>query len=79
MWCRPAHSINGRASLYSVIRDGKLYGRGAADMKGSIAAMVVAFEEFLASHPDPGVSFAFLLTSDEEGPAVDGTVRCAKP
>ena len=57
------------------IRDNKLYGRGAADMKGSIAAMVVAFEEFLASHPDPGVSFAFLLTSDEEGPAVDGTVR----
>ena len=57
------------------IRDNKLYGRGAADMKGPIAAMVVAFEEFLASHPDPRVSFAFLLTSDEEGPAVDGTVR----
>ena len=44
-------------------------------MKGPIAAMVVAFEEFLASHPDPRVSFALLLTSDEEGPAVDGTVR----
>ena len=58
-----------------VIRDGKLYGRGAADMKGSIAAMVVACEEFLAAHPDPRVSIAFLLTSDEEGPAVDGTVK----
>jgi succinyl-diaminopimelate desuccinylase len=57
------------------IRDNKLYGRGAADMKGPIAAMVVAFEEFLTSHPDPRFSFAFLLTSDEEGPAVDGTVR----
>ena len=57
------------------IRDNKLYGRGAADMKGPIAAMVVALEESLASHPDPRVSFALLLTSDEEGPAVDGTVR----
>jgi succinyl-diaminopimelate desuccinylase len=58
-----------------VIRDGKLFGRGAADMKGSIAAMVVACEEFLASCPDPGIGIAFLLTSDEEGPAVDGTVK----
>src|SRR4029434_7004698 len=58
-----------------VIRDGKLYGRGAADMKGSLAAMVVACEEFLASHPNPSVSIAFLLTSDEEGPAVDGTLK----
>jgi succinyl-diaminopimelate desuccinylase len=58
-----------------VVRDGKLYGRGAADMKGSIAAMVVACEEFLAAHPDPPFSIAFLLTSDEEGPAVDGTVK----
>jgi succinyl-diaminopimelate desuccinylase len=58
-----------------VIRDGKLFGRGAADMKGSIAAMVVACEEFLSSCPDPGISIAFLLTSDEEGPAVDGTVK----
>ncbi len=58
-----------------VIRNGKLYGRGAADMKGSIAAMVVATDEFLAAQADPGVSIAFLLTSDEEGPAVDGTVR----
>ncbi|HSV35285.1 MAG TPA: succinyl-diaminopimelate desuccinylase [Ramlibacter sp.] len=55
-------------------RDGKLYGRGAADMKTSIAAFVVAVEEFLATHPDPALSIAFLLTSDEEGPAVDGTV-----
>jgi len=54
---------------------GKCYARGAADMKGPIAAMVVALEESLASHPDPRVSFALLLTSDEEGPAVDGTVR----
>jgi succinyl-diaminopimelate desuccinylase len=58
-----------------VIRDGKLYGRGAADMKGSISAMVVACEEFLSANPDPRVSIAFLLTSDEEGPAVDGTVK----
>jgi succinyl-diaminopimelate desuccinylase len=58
-----------------MIRDGKLYGRGAADMKGSIAAMVVACEEFLGANRDPLVSIAFLLTSDEEGPAVDGTVK----
>ena len=56
------------------VRDGKLYGRGAADMKTSIAAMVVACEEFVASHPDHQGSIAFLITSDEEGPAVDGTV-----
>ncbi|WP_411882256.1 succinyl-diaminopimelate desuccinylase [Polaromonas sp. YR568] len=55
-------------------RDGKMYGRGTADMKTSIAAMVVAVEEFLAAHPDPALSIAFLITSDEEGPAVDGTV-----
>ena len=55
-------------------RNGQLYGRGAADMKTSIAAMVVAVEEFLAAHPDPALSIAFLVTSDEEGPAVDGTV-----
>ncbi len=56
------------------VRDGKLYGRGAADMKTSIAAMVVACEEFVAAHPDHQGSIAFLITSDEEGPAVDGTV-----
>jgi len=55
-------------------RDGKLYGRGAADMKTSIAAFVVAVEEFLAARPDPALSLAFLITSDEEGPSVDGTV-----
>jgi succinyl-diaminopimelate desuccinylase len=55
-------------------RDGVLYGRGAADMKSSIAAMVVAVEEFLAAHPRPNLSIAFLLTSDEEGPSVDGTL-----
>lgn len=54
-------------------RDGKLYGRGAADMKTSIAAMVVACEEFLTQHPQPTLSIAFLITSDEEGPSVDGT------
>jgi succinyl-diaminopimelate desuccinylase len=56
------------------VRDGKLYGRGAADMKTSIAAMVVACEEFVASHPDHKGSIAFLITSDEVGPATDGTV-----
>src|SRR3569832_338389 len=55
-------------------RDGKLYGRGAADMKTSIAAMVVAVEEFVAAHPGHKVSIGFLITSDEEGPAIDGTV-----
>jgi succinyl-diaminopimelate desuccinylase len=55
-------------------RDGRLYGRGAADMKTSIAAFVVAVEEFLAARPDPALSIALLLTSDEEGPSVDGTV-----
>lgn len=55
-------------------RDGKLYGRGAADMKTSIAAMVVACEEFIAAHPGHAGSIGFLITSDEEGPATDGTV-----
>ena len=55
-------------------RDGKLYGRGASDMKSSLAAMVVAVEEFVDRHPQTDVSIALLLTSDEEGPAVDGTV-----
>lgn len=56
-------------------RDGYLYGRGAADMKTSLAAMVVASEEFVAQHPDHAGSIAFLITSDEEGPSVDGTVK----
>jgi succinyl-diaminopimelate desuccinylase len=55
-------------------RGGLLYGRGACDMKTSLAAFVVAIEEFLAATPDPRLSIALLLTSDEEGPAVDGTV-----
>ncbi|MDO9029104.1 MAG: succinyl-diaminopimelate desuccinylase [Hydrogenophaga sp.] len=55
-------------------RDGKLFGRGASDMKTSLAAMVVACEEFVASNPQPPIDIAFLLTSDEEGPANDGTV-----
>src|ERR1700675_2462275 len=57
------------------LRDGRLYGRGAADMKSSIAAFVVAAEAFVAERPRHVGSIAFLLTSDEEGPAVDGTVR----
>jgi succinyl-diaminopimelate desuccinylase len=57
------------------IRDGKLYGRGAADMKSSIAAFVVAAEAFVKERPKHSGSIALLLTSDEEGPAVDGTVK----
>ncbi len=56
-------------------RDGKLHGRGASDMKTSIAAFVVAVEELLAARPDLPLNIALLLTSDEEGPAVDGTVK----
>jgi len=56
-------------------RGGRLYGRGAADMKTSLAAMVVAIEEFVAAHPRHAGSIALLVTSDEEGPANDGTVR----
>ncbi|MCW7541242.1 succinyl-diaminopimelate desuccinylase [Aquabacterium sp. A7-Y] len=56
-------------------RDGKLYGRGSADMKVSLAAMVVAIEEFVAAHPHHRGSIAVLFTSDEEGPARDGTVK----
>lgn len=57
------------------IRDGWLYGRGAADMKGSLAAMITACERFLAIHPQPCGSLALLITSDEEGAAVDGTIK----
>ena len=55
-------------------KDGKLFGRGASDMKTSLAAMVVAVQEFLAANPNPALGIAFLFTSDEEGPALDGTV-----
>ncbi len=57
------------------VRDGMLYGRGAADMKGSIAAMVTATEGFVRAHPGHRGSIAFLITSDEEGIATDGTVK----
>jgi succinyl-diaminopimelate desuccinylase len=56
-----------------VVADGVLYARGAADMKSSLAAMVTATERFVQAHPDHQGSLAFLLTSDEEGPSVDGT------
>ena len=59
-------------------RDGKLYGRGAADMKTSIAAMVIACGEFITAHPQHTGSIGFLITSDEEGPATDGTVIVCK-
>ncbi|QGT96784.1 succinyl-diaminopimelate desuccinylase [Pseudidiomarina andamanensis] len=56
-------------------KDGYIYGRGAADMKGSLAAMVVATERFIANHPDHKGSIAFLITSDEEGPFINGTPK----
>ncbi|MCZ8075249.1 MAG: succinyl-diaminopimelate desuccinylase [Paucibacter sp.] len=59
-------------------REGRIYGRGVADMKGSLAAMVVAAEEFVRAHPEHRGSLAFLLTSDEEGPSVDGTKVCCE-
>lgn len=58
-----------------VVRDGFLYGRGAADMKGSLAAFVTAIEDFVARHPNHQGSIGLLITSDEEGPSVDGTVK----
>lgn len=57
------------------IRDGKLYGRGVADMKGGIAAMVVAVQDFVTQHPDFPGTISFLITSDEEGSAHDGTIK----
>lgn len=57
------------------IRDGLLYGRGAADMKSGLAAMVTAFERYLARHPNHAGTLAVLFTSDEEGPSIDGTRR----
>ena len=60
------------------VRDGKLYGRGAADMKGSVAAFVVALERFAAAHPTHSGTVALLLTSDEEGDAIDGVRKVAQ-
>ncbi len=57
------------------IRGELLYGRGAVDMKGSLAAMVTACERFVAAHPDHRGSIGFLITSDEEGPSIDGTIK----
>ena len=57
------------------LRDGMLHGRGAADMKGSLAAMLVAVERFIAANPDHKGSIAFLITSDEEGPFINGTPK----
>ncbi len=57
------------------IKDGLLFGRGSADMKGALAAMMTATEAFVTQHPSHSGTIAFLLTSDEEGPAVDGTVK----
>lgn len=59
----------------ATVKNGKLYGRGAADMKAGLAAMVVAAERFVARYPDHPGSLAFLITSDEEGPARDGTLK----
>ena len=59
-------------------RDGRLYGRGAADMKTSLACMVVAVEAFVAARPDHRGSIGFLITSDEEGPALDGTTQVVR-
>lgn len=57
------------------IRDGLLYGRGSADMKGSLGAMITACERFIQAHPDHQGSIGFLITSDEEGPSINGTVK----
>ena len=63
------------APFEPTIIDGYLHGRGAADMKGSLACMIVAIERFLAEHPDHKGSIALLITSDEEGPFINGTTR----
>ncbi len=63
------------APFTPTVRDGMLFGRGASDMKGSLAAFVTSIEKFVAAHPSHNGSIALLLTSDEEGIAVDGTVR----
>ena len=60
------------------IRNGQLYGRGSADMKGSLAAMLIACEKFINEYPDHNGSIAWLITSDEEGPSINGTVKVAE-
>ena len=75
--CGPLHAW-GSPPFTPSYRDARLYARGASDMKTSLAAFVVAIEEFLAAHPEPAINLAVLLTSDEEGPAVDGTVAVCK-
>ena len=60
------------------VREGKLYGRGASDMKTPLAAMIVAAQAYVAASPDTRLNIGFLLTSDEEGPAVDGTVAVCR-
>jgi succinyl-diaminopimelate desuccinylase len=72
----PVFCFAGRTDPFSpVVEDGMLYGRGAADMKSGLAAMVTASEEFVSRYPEHRGSMAFLITSDEEGPSVDGTRR----
>ena len=61
-----------------VVHDGKLYGRGASDMKGPLAAMIVGAQNYVAAHPQTPLNIGFLITSDEEGPANDGTVGMCK-
>ena len=61
-----------------VVHDGKLYGRGASDMKGPLAAMIVGVQNYVAAHPQTPLNIGFLITSDEEGPANDGTVVVCK-
>ena len=76
MWCPRVQLMEWRTDPFvPVIEDGVLYGRGAADMKSGLAAMVTATEEFVAQYPNHRGTIAFLITSDEEGPSVDGTRR----
>ena len=75
--CREYGTIRNKPALRAsscllAIRDGVLYGRGAADMKGSVAAFVIALEQFVAAHPRHTGTVALLVTSDEEGDAIDG-------
>ena len=63
------------APFSPTLKDGHLYGRGSADMKSGLAAMIVAIEQFLETNPDPAGSLALLITSDEEGRARDGTLK----